>query len=134
MIDHRANIIHDRVSNISKIIAATSGKGRVGKSLLASTLVLMLAKKGFKRRFLDLDFTNPFTYLIRGVKDVRPIEDKDIVPPLVHGLKYMPTIYYLETRLLHFEVLMFEIYLIIDTPHGIRSVLLDIILRKGLNS
>ncbi|MEM1548386.1 MAG: P-loop NTPase [Thermoproteota archaeon] len=142
MIDPRVNIIHDRISSIGRIIAVTGGKGGVGKSLLASTLALMLARKGFKTGLFDLDFTSPSTHLILGVKDVQPVEDKGILPPLVHGLKYMSVIYYSggrATPLRGFDVSnalieLFSVtnwgeldYLIIDTPPGIGDVLLDII-------
>lgn len=142
MIDPRVNIIHDRISSIGRIIAVTSGKGGVGKSLLASTLALMLARKGFKTGLFELDFTSPSTHLILGVKDIQPVEDKGILPPLVHSLKYMSVIYYSggrATPLRGFDVSnalieLFSVtnwgeldYLIIDTPPGIGDVLLDII-------
>ena len=82
------------MKDINKIIAVSSGKGGVGKSLIASTLALALAQKGFKVGLFDLDFTSPSTHIILGIEDVHPKEEKGIIPPEVHGIKYMSIIYY----------------------------------------
>ncbi|RLI22272.1 ATP-binding protein [Candidatus Bathyarchaeota archaeon] len=94
MIDPRKAVINERLKEISSIIAVSSGKGGVGKSLIASTLALTLAKKGYRVGLFDLDFTSPSTHLILGVENATPIEEKGIIPPRVHGLKYMSIIYY----------------------------------------
>jgi len=43
--DPRIGIINERLKKISRIISVSSGKGGVGKSLVATTLALNLAKK-----------------------------------------------------------------------------------------
>lgn len=142
MIDPRASIIHDRVSGINRIIAVTSGKGGVGKSLLASTLALLLARRGLGIGLFDLDFTSPSTHLILGVRETWPIEDKGVIPPLIHGLKYMSVIYYSKNRAMPLRGIEFSNafiemlsvikwgsldFLIVDMPPGIGDAMLDLI-------
>ncbi|MEM2087597.1 MAG: P-loop NTPase [Thermoproteota archaeon] len=143
MIDPRIGIIRERLRGISKIIAVSSGKGGVGKSLLASTLALLLARKGYRVGLFDLDFTSPSTHLILGVEGIKPIEDKGIVPPLVHGLRYMSIIYYSSekatplrgTDVSNAFIELLSVtnwgdldFLIIDMPPGIGDATLDVIL------
>jgi len=45
MADPRIGIIEERLKGVKNIIAVSSGKGGVGKSLIASTLALTLAKE-----------------------------------------------------------------------------------------
>lgn len=148
MSDPRIAVIGERLQRIGKVIAVSSGKGGVGKSLLASTLALLLARKGYRVGLFDLDFTSPSTHLILGVGGVKPMEDKGIVPPLIHGLKYMTIIYYSSgkaTPLRGNDVsnALIELlsvtkwgeleFLIIDMPPGIGDATLDIMrLIKGL--
>ena len=94
MVDPRTSIIDERLKRVNRIIAVSSGKGGVGKSLIATTLALTMVKKGLKVGLFDLDFTSPSTHLILGAKNVQPKEEKGIVPPLVEGLEYMSLVYY----------------------------------------
>lgn len=94
MIDPRKAVINERLKEVASIIAVSSGKGGVGKSLIASTLALTLAKKGYTVGLFDLDFTSPSTHLILGVGGVTPTEEKGIIPPTIYGIKYMSIIYY----------------------------------------
>ncbi|MGQ9479618.1 MAG: ATP-binding protein [Thermoproteota archaeon] len=142
MVDPRISIIGERLGRIDRIIAVSSGKGGVGKSLLASILALTLAKKGYRVGLLDLDFTSPSTHLILGVGSVQPMEEKGIVPPVVHGLKYMSVIYYSGEKTIPLrgidasnaliELLSTTVwgeldYLVIDMPPGIGDATLDLI-------
>jgi len=94
MVDPRISIIDDRLKEIRHIIAVVSGKGGVGKGLVASTLALILAKKGYKVGLFDLDFTSPSTHIILNIQELQPQEEKGIVPPQVHGLSYMSIVFY----------------------------------------
>jgi len=142
MTDPRTSIIEERMKNINKIIAVSSGKGGVGKSLISSTLALTLSKKGFKVGLFDLDFASPSTHIILGIEDVRPKEGKGIIPPEVHGMRYMSIVYYsrdLAVPFRGFDVsnALIELlsitrwgkldYLILDMPPGIGDVTLDLI-------
>jgi ATP-binding protein involved in chromosome partitioning len=94
MTDPRLEIIGRRLEKIDKIIAVSSGKGGVGKSMVASALALGLKEKGHTVGLLDLDFTSPSTHVILGVKGLLPEEEYGIIPPLAHGLRYMSITYY----------------------------------------
>lgn len=142
MVDPRTSVIEERMKDVKKIIAISSGKGGVGKSLVSSTLALTLAKKGFKVGLFDLDFTSPSTHIILGIEDIQPKEDKGIIPPLTCGLRYMSIIYYsgdLAAPLRGIDVsnALIELlaitkwgkldYLILDMPPGIGDATLDLI-------
>ena len=94
----RTSVIERRLKNINRIIAVASGKGGVGKSLVASTLALNLAKKGHKVGLLDLDLYGPSSHIILGVKDVFPKEEKGNIPPKIHGINFMSIIYFTEDK------------------------------------
>lgn len=142
MVDPRISIINERLKEIRNIIAISSGKGGVGKSLLASVLALELAEKGYTVGLFDLDFTSPSTHFILGVKDTQPKEEKGIVPPQIHGLKYMSIVYYsgeyasplrgVDISNAIIELLSTTIwgkldFLVIDMPPGIGDATLDMI-------
>jgi len=142
MIDPRRSIIDERLSGIKRIIVVLSGKGGVGKSVIASTLALLLARRGFKTGLLDLDFTSPTTHVVLNAIGLKPTEDRGIIPPEVHGVKYMSLIFYIgdETTPLRGEELsnaLLEMLaitrwgsldiLLIDMPPGISDLTLDIL-------
>ena len=89
MTDPRPGLISRRLEGVDEIIAVSSGKGGVGKSIVASTLALHLAEKGHSVGLLDLDFTSPATHVILGIDDLFPEEEYGILPPVAHGIKYM---------------------------------------------
>jgi ATP-binding protein involved in chromosome partitioning len=141
-VDPRTTVINQRLKRIGRIIAVSSGKGGVGKSLVATTLALTLARKGFKVGLFDLDFTSPSTHLIIGAKNVQPKEDKGIVPPVVKGLAYMSLVYFSgdQAAPLRGEDVsnaLIELlsvtqwgeldFLVIDMPPGISDAVLDLV-------
>jgi ATP-binding protein involved in chromosome partitioning len=142
MSDPRTSIIGDRLRGIDRILAVSSGKGGVGKSLVATTLALALAKKGLKVGLFDLDFTSPSTHIILGARDAKPLEDRGLVPPVIFGLKYMSLIYYsgdqatplrgVDTSNVLIELLAVTKwgkldFLVIDMPPGIGDIVLDLV-------
>jgi ATP-binding protein involved in chromosome partitioning len=142
MVDPRTSIINDKLKRISRIIAVSSGKGGVGKSLIATTLALELANKGLKVGLFDLDFTSPTTHIILGAHNAQPKEEKGIIPPVMNGLEYMSLIYYTtdqpaplrgqDTSNALIKLLCVTRwskldYLIIDMPPGIGDAFLDLI-------
>lgn len=142
MVDPRTSIINERMRGIGKIIAVSSGKGGVGKSLVAATLALTLAKKGYSVGLFDLDFTSPSTHIILGIEGVQPKEEKGIVPPTVHSIKYMSIVYYsgeyaAPLRGADVSNALIELlsitkwerldFLVIDMPPGIGDATLDLI-------
>ncbi len=143
MVDPRTSIIDKRLKRISRIIAVSSGKGGVGKSLIATTLALTLAREGWKVGLFDLDFTSPSTHLILGAKNAHPKEDKGIIPPVVKGLEYMSLVYYCgdkatplrgaDTSNALIELLAVTRwstldFLVIDMPPGIGDAVLDVVM------
>lgn len=94
MVDPRLSIVNKRLAKVEKIIAVSSGKGGVGKSLIASTLALILSRKGLRVGLLDLDFTSPSTHVILNIEGLHPEEKEGIIPPEAHGMKYMSITYY----------------------------------------
>ena len=141
--DARIGVIEKRLKNIKRIISVASGKGGVGKSLVASTLSLNLAKKGLKVGLLDLDLFGPSSHIILGVeKDKFPEEEKGIIPPKIDGINFMSIVYFTEDKPSPFRGvdisnIIIELlaitqwgeldYLIIDMPPGIGDETLDII-------
>jgi len=142
MVDPRVSIINERLECVKRIIAISSGKGGVGKSLTASTLSLALARKGYKVGLLDLDFTSPSTHIILGITNARPNEEKGVIPPEVGGLKYMSITYYSgdsamplrgpDVSNVLIELLAVTVwgrldFLILDMPPGIGDTTLDLV-------
>jgi len=142
MADPRTSIIEERMIGVGKTIAVSSGKGGVGKSLVASTLALILTRKGYRVGLFDLDFTSPSTYMILGIEGVQPKEEKGIIPPVVHGFEYMSITYYsgkkaVPLRGADVSNALIELlsitkwgkldFLVIDMPPGIGDATLDLI-------
>lgn len=133
---------------ISNVIAVSSGKGGVGKSVVASTLALALSRMGYRVGLFDIDFTSPSTHAILGIDGTKPKENKAIVPPQVHGLTYMSLVYFsgsetMPLRGADVSNALIELlsvvewkeldYLILDMPPGIGDVTLDLVrLVKGM--
>lgn len=142
MVDPRISVIGERLKGIGRIVAVSSGKGGVGKSLVASTLALALVKEGYKVGLFDLDFTSPSTHFILDIKEAKPKEDKGIVPPRIHGLEYMSIIHYsgedvAPLRGIDVSNVLIELlsitrwskldFLVLDMPPGISDATLDLI-------
>jgi ATP-binding protein involved in chromosome partitioning len=142
MVDPRTSVINERLKRIGRIIAVSSGKGGVGKSLVATALALELSRRGCRVGLFDLDFTSPSTHLVLGVRDARPKEEKGIVPAVVNGLAYMSLVYYSgdeATPLRGVDVsnALIELlavtrwgeldFLVIDMPPGIGDAVLDLV-------
>ena len=94
MIDARIGVIEERLKNVKRIIAVSSGKGGVGKSMVSAAIALALAKK-YKVGLLDLDFYGPSTHLILNANE-KPVEKNGILPPITDKIKFMSIIYFTE--------------------------------------
>lgn len=141
MIDPRTSVINKRLAGINRIIAVSSGKGGVGKSMVATTFALTLARKGCKVGLFDIDFTSPSTHIILGAQNLSPKEEKGLVPPVIHGLEYMSLVYFsgdnpAPLRGADFSNALIELltvtqwgkldFLVIDMPPGIGDAILDL--------
>ncbi|KPU63516.1 ATP-binding protein [Thermococcus sp. EP1] len=149
MIDPRIKAVEARLEKVKRIIPVVSGKGGVGKSMVSTTLALSLAQKGYKVGLLDLDFHGASDHVILGFEPKEfPEEDRGIIPPEVHGIRFMSIVYYSEdkpTPLRGMEIsdALIELlaitrwedldFLIIDMPPGMGDQFLDVLrfLRKG---
>lgn len=138
----RTSVIEKRLKHIKRIIAVASGKGGVGKSLIASNLALSLADKGFQVGLLDLDLYGPSSHIILGVTNQFPTEEKGIIPPKVQGISFMSIVFFTEEKPSPFRGvdisnIILELlaitqwgsldFLIIDMPPGIGDETLDVI-------
>lgn len=138
----RASVINKRLSTVNRIISVASGKGGVGKSLVASLLAVHLAKQKKRVGLLDLDLYGPSDHIILGISDVFPEEDKGLIPPTVHGVSFMSSVYFTEdkpspfrgTDITNVIIELLAItqwgnldYLIIDMPPGIGDETLDVL-------
>ena len=140
--DPRVNIIDKRLEKVKKVIAISGGKGGIGKSTVAAILALVLSESGYKVGLLDLDLWGSSAHVIMGVGDVYPEEEKGIIPPDIHGVKFMSVVYYTSDRPLPlrkagFNQAVIELlavtqwgaldFLIIDMPPGMADATLDVI-------
>jgi len=141
-LDPRLEIIDKRLAGVKRLIPVSGGKGGIGKSVVASTLALTLAQLDYKVGLLDLDFSGPSTHVILGISGVYPEEEKGIIPPEVHGIKFLSIVYYTgdnpsPLRGVDISNAMIELlaitqwgsldFLIIDMPPGIGDIVLDTI-------
>jgi ATP-binding protein involved in chromosome partitioning len=140
--DPRIIAINEHVKSIRNVIAVVSGKGGVGKSIISTIMALQLSKMGYKVGLLDTDFTSPSTHIILNAEELTPKEDKGVIPPEIHGLKYMTITYYTKDnpaplRGIDVSNALIELlsitrwgkldYLIIDAPPGISDITLDLL-------
>lgn len=141
--DVRLSVIDKRLAKIKRIISVASGKGGVGKSLVASSLALNLSRKGYKVGLLDLDLYGPSSHIILGINDFNfPEEEKGILPHDVSGIKFMSIVYFTGDKpaplrgadITNVIIELLAItrwedldYLIIDMPPGIGDETLDVI-------
>lgn len=79
-----------RFNSIGKVIAVMSGKGGVGKSLVAALLAVHLRRRNYRVGIMDADITGPSIPKILGVKE-RPLPaPMGIIPPVSStGIKVM---------------------------------------------
>ncbi len=139
--DPRPSIIATRFARIKTVIAVASGKGGVGKSMIAATLALSLAKN-HRVGLFDLDVYGPSAHLILGASDLQPTEDKGLVPPRISNVSFMSPVFFTQGRAsplrgsdvtnMILELLAITQwrkldYLILDMPPGIGDETLDVI-------
>ncbi|MCD6368888.1 MAG: ATP-binding protein [Thermoproteales archaeon] len=78
-----------KLASVKKVILIASGKGGVGKSLVAVSLALALRNKGFKVGLLDLDLHGPSTGVLLSVEEKIKGDKHGLVPINLNGLEYM---------------------------------------------
>ncbi len=68
------------LNSIKRVIGVVSGKGGVGKSLVTSTLAVMMRKKGYNIGILDADITGPSIPKVFGINDRIKGSDEGMYP------------------------------------------------------
>jgi ATP-binding protein involved in chromosome partitioning len=142
LIDPRKAGIKKKLSKVRRIIIFASAKGGVGKSLLASTTSLLLAKEGFKTGLLDLDFHGASAHISLGTALTLPEESMGILPlEVAFGLGFMSIAVFAGersvplrgtavsdalTELLCTTEWGARDFLIVDTPPGMGDQALDV--------
>ena len=74
------------VNDVSSVIAVMSGKGGVGKSLVAALLSIALARQGKEVGILDADITGPSIPKMFGLGGVRPSSSETGILPVLSKL------------------------------------------------
>jgi len=77
------------LAHIQKIVAVVSGKGGVGKSMVATNLAFALAAQGLRVGLLDLDIYGPSLPLMTGCAEMPEKKDGKIVPLEKAGVKLL---------------------------------------------
>jgi ATP-binding protein involved in chromosome partitioning len=130
------------LSERTRVLAVTSGKGGVGKSSISVNLAFALSTLGEQVGVLDADIYGHSVPQLLGVTQ-RPVAvDEMIVPPLGHGLKLMSIGFFLDENkpviwrgpMLHraLEQFLSEVHwgeldtLIVDMPPGTGDVALSL--------
>lgn len=75
----------NELNHISKVIGIVSGKGGVGKSLVTSTLAVLMKRKGYRVGVLDADITGPSIPKMFGVSKKVEGSELGIYPQRTHN-------------------------------------------------
>ncbi len=78
-----------KLRKMGRITLVASGKGGVGKSLVASSLALTSASRGYRTGLLDLDVHGPSVPRIFGFNGELLAGKGGLIPPVINGLKLM---------------------------------------------
>jgi ATP-binding protein involved in chromosome partitioning len=139
-LDPRLEVVAERLKNTGRIIAFASGKGGVGKTLIAATAALLLARS-YKVGLLDLDFYGPSSHIPLGAKLQTPREERGVIPPRVGGISFMSIAHYLPAEPIPlrgqaYTNLLLEVlaitrwgrldFLLVDMPPGYGEATLDL--------
>jgi ATP-binding protein involved in chromosome partitioning len=88
------------LSQVGHVVAVSSGKGGVGKSMVAANLAAGLAREGLRVGLLDADIYGPNIPLMFGVQrrpEVSGAKCREVIEPLeAHGVKLMSLGFLLE--------------------------------------
>jgi ATP-binding protein involved in chromosome partitioning len=89
----------ENLAQVGSVIAVASGKGGVGKSMVAVNLAVTLARKGYKVGVADADIYGPSIPKMTGTEDVQPEAEIDgekqtLIPVEKYGVKWMSIGYF----------------------------------------
>jgi Mrp family chromosome partitioning ATPase/Fe-S cluster biogenesis protein NfuA len=77
------------IPGVDSIIAVASGKGGVGKSMVAANLAVALAERGARVGLLDADIYGPSIPDLLGATEQPQMRQDGIVPAQSHGVSFM---------------------------------------------
>lgn len=75
----------NEMNSINKVIGVISGKGGVGKSLVTSTLAVLMRRKGYSVGILDADITGPSIPKMFGITKKAEGSEFGIFPERTHN-------------------------------------------------
>lgn len=75
----------NELNQIKKVIGVVSGKGGVGKSLVTSTLAVLMRRKGYKVGILDADITGPSIPKMFGITKKVEVDRLGMHPEYTHN-------------------------------------------------
>lgn len=75
----------NELNRIKKVIGVVSGKGGVGKSLVTSTLAVLMRRKGYQVGVLDADITGPSIPKMFGITEKVQGSELGIYPVRTHN-------------------------------------------------
>jgi len=89
----------ENLADVGSVIAIASGKGGVGKSMVAVNLAITLARKGYKVGLADADIYGPSIPKMTATEGVQPEAEIDgekqtIIPVEKYGVKWMSIGYF----------------------------------------
>ena len=89
----------ENLAKVGSVIAVASGKGGVGKSMVAVNLAITLARKGYKVGVADADIYGPSIPKMTGTEGVQPEAEIDgekqtLIPVEKYGVKWMSIGYF----------------------------------------
>ena len=89
----------ENLSKVGSVIAVASGKGGVGKSMVAVNLAITLARKGYKVGVADADIYGPSIPKMTGTEGAQPEaeiygEKQTLIPVEKYGVKWMSIGYF----------------------------------------
>lgn len=74
-----------KAPKVRKVIGVVSGKGGVGKSLVAGQLAVMLRRKGYEVGIMDADITGPSIPRMFGIHEKAMGDGERIMPAITHN-------------------------------------------------
>lgn len=89
----------ENLAQVGSVIAVASGKGGVGKSMVAVNLAITLARKGYKVGVADADIYGPSIPKMTGTEKAQPEaeiegEKQTLIPIEKYGVKWMSIGYF----------------------------------------
>jgi ATP-binding protein involved in chromosome partitioning len=143
VIDPRPEVIRRRLAPVGRILAFSSAKGGVGKSVCSVLSALALRREGRRAGLLDLDFQGASAHLLLGAELRFPEEEGGIRPLRARGsLDFMSFAAFSREKAVPLrgaevseallELLAVTVwnpldFLVVDLPPGIGDELLDVL-------